>query len=141
MAAAVGHSGPLFDYGALKAISDLVGWLKRYGLTTDDAERTIVQACRWHGGATRAQIVQHFLDKYGLGIEEEGRVLDLAAVFLFQGSIRREGGVYHAASCATGRRVVAMVSLPAEEWEAIRPYVWRGRAAWIEGEDDGAPSQ
>lgn len=126
----VGSTGVL-DYSALKAVADLVGWLKRSGLSLGDAESAIVEACRH--GAARDEIARSVIERFDLSVEDADRVLDLAAILAFQGIIKRgEGGRYYATNRSDAEaRVIALVSVPVSAWETVRPHVWHGRAAWL----------
>lgn len=121
-----------FGIDGFRALASLTGWMEPHGLTLEDARRTVIRICRREGGATTGEIVTGFLDQHGLGVEDADRVTELAAFFQFEEKIKRVPGNASRWQAVTPDRpmITALVSIPESEWEAIRPYVYRGSAAW-----------
>lgn len=122
-------------------IDRLLGFLERLGLTLDDAEQTIRHGCDLSPtGLDAAQVTNFFAEAHSVPDPEVHHVRDLAALLLYRGKIARVNGRYVSTTTPDGPRVVALVSVPLEDWGAFElgRYIHRGRAAYVAGPGDRA---
>jgi len=122
------HRASPAQYEYFQHMSEFFAWLERIGLTIEDAERTMQRACAITGnGAMPYEIVRYFAEVHGVPDADEWRVEELAALLAYRKKLQRiQGGRYSARF--PRETVTALVTLPIEELELIRPYIHRGSA-------------
>lgn len=130
---------PPAGYDHLRTIADLYNWLKRLGLTFEDAEHVMTTTARAHdGGATVSEITRSFLDEHGISLDDEHHVRDLVAFLVMSGALARAPDSffrYRATEPPPEPYALIVARVPLDEVELIRPYIHRGRAAWLVNED------
>lgn len=118
------------QHETFRVFGDLMDWLEDRGLTWEDAERTIRRACAVSGeGAHEDEIVRYFSEVHGVVAVDEWRVRQVATFVAFRRKLERLGARRFGASLPE-RTVTALVTIPEEELELIRPFIHRGTAAF-----------
>lgn len=126
----------LRDTATLSEVADALYWLELHGLQVEDLKRAIMSACRREGGATPGEIVQHVIQDHGFMPEDEDHIRWFIALFAVGRAITPvgTGRRFYCDTPAPRALVGAFVAMPPEEFEAIRPYIFRGRPVWLMGE-------
>lgn len=115
-----------------QAIAETYNWLRRNGLTIEDAERTIITHSQDPDGCTVGELVRAFLDDHGISLDHEDKVRQLVTFFAHLGVIERMSiNRFRSTLPPESAHILAVVSIPPDEFEAIRPYIYRGRAVWV----------
>lgn len=115
-------------------LAPVILWMRDHALALEDMERLITDACRADGGATPSDIVRTLVNEHGFNETDEGHIRWLTAWCDHIGTIQRVGARRYRANTPPPRpHVTALVSIPLDEYDLIRPYVWRGRPAWETG--------
>lgn len=116
----------------LREAADVLGWLRVMNLTIDDMMRTITEACRGADGATPTDIVRYVIDQHGIQYEHEDKIRWLTGLAVTSGALEQvRARRYRATGPAPKPRIVLLVSVPPEEYEAVRPYAYQGTPAFI----------
>lgn len=122
-----------------------LAFLEELAITYEDAEQTIRNACLAHeNAATIEEIIEHFCEAYRVPLDEGGRVWDLATLAYARGRLRRTArGRLEWVGRSPRTHVLALMQIPLDRWDEMRPLVVRGRAAWIVGDalDDARASR
>jgi hypothetical protein len=120
-------------YETFETWADVYSFLESHRLCLEDAERTIQRACSLTpDGATRDEVVRYFRMAHGVPPDEAPWVEFLAAFFHHRRRIRRARGRYNAPP--PEQRVLALVSVPPDEFGLVEPFVHRGSAIFVDGD-------
>lgn len=122
---------PLGAYTSFYDLAPVMKWLRGHALTIEDMERFITNACRVEGGATPGDVVRTLVNDHGFSLDDEEHIRWLTAWAAHIGAIERVGARRFRANTPPPRQhVTALVSVPIDDFELVKPYVFRGRPAW-----------
>lgn len=113
-------------------IANVQQWMHLHGLQWADLERAITAACRREGGATAGEIISSVIAEHGMREEDGDHLRWLIAYFAWSRVIEPVGvRRFRATTPPPAPRITALISIPPEEFELVRPYLWNGRPAFI----------
>ena len=126
-------SGIIPTRDQLKFTHELLTWLEGLGLTLEQAEHTVQEACSLHPeGVFPADILGYFVESHNVSYLDQHRVSDLASLLVFRGRLKREkGGRYTHTRGRARPFVLAVARVPIEDWEAFRGIHGNVAAAYM----------
>lgn len=110
---------------------DLLLWLRERRLTIEDITSTFEDECRERGPLFPGEVVAAAREHHGLDAADDPRLTEVLRFALLAEDLDE---------CPDGRikaigdkqeRITALVSVPPDMWETIKPYVTTNRAAWV----------